>query len=165
MLKQWIVLILTTAFVLVACHSPVYNQAQGNIADVKLRQEAARKKQDADARPPSSLLVKQGAYVDMSPISVAQQPAWLKNHIVIRGDQLPFSYYSRTIVNGASKTILTKYQSGLDPSTVVSMSYSGTVKGALDILASKTGYVYSVMGSTVFWQAFVTRTFDIAFMP
>lgn len=165
MLKQWIVLLLSTTFMLAACHSPVYNQAQGNIADVKLRQEAARNKQDADAKGPAPLLVKQGPYVDMSPVSISGQPSWLRNHIVIRGDQLPFSYYSRTIAGGASKTILTKYQVGLDPAVVVSMSYSGTVKGALDILASKTGFVYSIMGNTVYWQAFVTRTFDVAFMP
>jgi type IVB pilus formation R64 PilN family outer membrane protein len=165
MLKQWIVLVLSTAFLLTACHDPVYNQSQGNVADVKLRQEAQRKRQDINALPPSSLLVKQGPYVDMTPISVAGQPSWLRNHIVIRGDQLPFSYYSRTITNGASKTILTKFQVGLDPSQQVSISYSGTIKGALDLLASKTGFVYSIMGNTVYWQAFVTRTFDIAFMP
>jgi len=165
MLKQWIVLFLSAAFLLSACHSPVYNQAQGNIADVKLRQEAVRKRQDANAQLDSSLLVKQGPYVDMTPISVTAQPSWLKNHIVIRGDQLPFSYFSRTIANGANKTILTKYQVGLDSAATVSISYSGTVKGALDLLASKTGFVYSVTGSQVYWQAFVTRTFDIAFMP
>jgi type IVB pilus formation R64 PilN family outer membrane protein len=165
MLKHWIALILSSAVMLVACHSPVYNQAQGNIADVKLRQEALRKKQDADARGPAPLLVRQGAYVDMTPISVSGQPSWLRNHIVIRGDQLPFSYYSRTIAAGADKNILTKFQVGLDPAQTVSISYSGTVKGALDLLASKSGYVYSVMGNVVYWQAFVTRTFDVAFMP
>ena len=151
MLKQWIVLFLTTAFMLAACHHPVYNQTQGNVADVKLRQEAARKKQDTDARTSLPLIVKQGPYVDMSPISIHGQPSWLRNHIVIRGDQLPFSYYSRTIANGASKTILTKYQVGLFTNTV-SMSYSRPIKGT-DILASKTGYVYSIVGASVYWQA------------
>jgi len=165
MLKQWIVLFISTAFMLAACHSPVYNQAQGNVADVKIKIHRAIKKSDVDAQQGPSLLVQQGAYVDRTPINLSRHPAWLENHIVIRGDQLPFSYYSRTIASGANSTILTKYQVGLDPSAVASMSYSGTVKGALDLLASKTGYVYSVNGSQIYWQAFITRTFDVAFMP
>lgn len=47
----------------------------------------------------------------------------------------------------------------------MSVNYSGTVKGALDLLAAKTGYVYTVNGNDVYWQAFITKTFDIAFMP
>jgi MSHA biogenesis protein MshL len=45
------------------------------------------------------------------------------------------------------------------------MSYSGSIKGALDLLASKTGYVYSIHGNSIYWQAYVTKTYDIAFMP
>lgn len=165
MLKKWILLCFTTAFVLAACHSPVYNQTEGNVADVKLKIRDDVRKQDASVKPASPLVMKNGAYVDMTPISLEKQPSWLKGHIVLRGDQLPFSYYSRTISNGAASNILTKFQSGLDPSVVLAMSYSGTVKGALDLLASKTGYVYSVRGNTIYWQSVVTRTFDIAFMP
>ena len=85
--------------------------------------------------------------------------------IVIRGEQLPFSYYSRTIASGASSTILTKYQTGLDPSVNVTLNYSGTLRGALDVMAAKTGYVYSIQGNSIYWQAFITKTFDVAFMP
>lgn len=165
MIKRCVILILSVAFTLAACHSPVYNQAEGNVADVKLKMADMRKKSDEDAKSTSSLLVKQGAYVDTTPINIAQEPSWLKNSIVIRGDQLPFSYYSRTVASGAVKGVLTKYQVGLDPAVNLSMSYSGTVKGALDLLASKSGYVYSIQGKTIYWQAYVTKTFDIAFMP
>src|SRR5690606_9422721 len=78
---------------------------------------------------------------------------------------LPFSYYSRTIASGANKNILTKYQIGLDPAVNVSLNYSGSIKGALDLLASKSGYVYSIRNNKINWQAFITRTFDVAFMP
>lgn len=165
MLKQWLLLLFMTLFTLSACNSPVYQQTEMNIADVKLKQAAMRKKSDDDARPPPPLVLKRGMYVDTTPISIAATPAWLRNRIVIRGDQLPFSYYSRTIANGATETILTKYQVDLDPSLRTSLNYTGTVKGALDLLASKTGYVYTVHGHNVYWQAFLTRTFDIAFMP
>jgi type IVB pilus formation R64 PilN family outer membrane protein len=150
---------------LTACHQPVFDQTEGNVADVKLETSEVFKKQDASAQHPPSLTVNQGAYVDTSPVSLSRDPSWLQNRIVIRGDKLPFSYYSRTIAAGASIPILTKYQAGLDPAITVSISHTGSIKGALDLLASKTGYVYTIQGRTVYWQAFVTKTFDVAFMP
>lgn len=165
MLKKWIILLLTTLAVLSACHSPVYNQTQSNVADVKLQMNKDFKKSDRDARPKPTLVVKKGLYVDTTPHSLSREPEWLHNHIVLNGDQLPFSYMSRVVAQGAGSAILTKYQVGLDPATKVSMSYSGSVKGALDMLATKTGYVYSIRGKQIYWQAFISRTFDVAFMP
>lgn len=165
MLKKWIVFVFAVAFMLSACNSPVFNQTENNIADVKIKTVKARQKSDADASVQPSLLMKKGLYVDKSPISIYKNPAWLREHIVIKGDQLPFSYFSRVLANGAGSRILTKYQTGLDAATKLSLNYSGTVRGALDLLASKAGYVYSIEGSSIYWQAFVTKTFDIAFMP
>jgi type IVB pilus formation R64 PilN family outer membrane protein len=150
---------------LAACHSPTYNQTVGNVADVKLKLADAWAKSDDDATIEPALVVKKGLYVDRKPINLERQPYWLQNHIVIAGDQLPFSYYTRVIAAGANTHVLTKYQVGLDQSAKVSLSYSGTIKGAMDLIASKTGYVYSIRGDRVYWQAFVTRTYDIAFLP
>lgn len=165
MLKKWIILFFTVALALTACHSPVYDQTEANVADVKLKAAAARKKSDDSGKPQPSLLVKKGDYVDTTPISLYQKPSWLKNHIEIRGDSLPFSYYSRTIARGAGTDILTKFQPGLDAAVRVSLNYSGTVEGALDLLATKAGYVYTINKDQIFWKAFITRTFDVAFMP
>jgi len=165
MVKQWIVLLLTATLILSACRAPVYNQTETNVADVKLKLKAARNRSDESAKPCPPLTMRSGLYVDTSPISLERDPSWLHNHIVIRGDQLPFSYYSRTVTSGASAMVLNKYQTGLDPSVSVSMNYSGSIKGALDLLAARTGYVYGVHGNTIYWQAFVTKTLDIAFMP
>ncbi len=60
---------------------------------------------------------------------------------------------------------MTQYQNGADITTKISMNYTGDVRGALDFLASKTGYVYSINHNQIYWQAYVTKTFDIAFMP
>lgn len=150
---------------LTGCHSPVYNQTEANVADVKLRAEAARQASNDSAKPLSPLLINQGLYVDRTPISLYRQPLWLKNQIILRGDQLPFSYYSRTIAGGGGRKILTRYQTELDPVLPISVNYTGTVKGALDLLAAKTGYLYTIRGNNVYWQAYVTKTFDIAFMP
>lgn len=162
---QFIVLLVAIVFGLMGCNSPVYNQAEGNIADVKIRTDEAMKKSNATIKHAPSLTVKNDLYVDKTPINLASDPAWLKNKIVIRGDQLPFSYYSRTIAGGGGQNILTHYQTGLDEAVKITMNYSGTVKGALELLGAKSGYVFTVNGCTVYWQAFISKTFDIAFMP
>jgi type IVB pilus formation R64 PilN family outer membrane protein len=165
MFKKWIILFLSTAVTLVACHSPVYNQTEGNVADVKIKTAAERKRADNLGKLTRPLVVKPGPYVDTTPISIKNRPSWLSNHIVIKGDRLPFSYFSRLIAAGGGSYVLTKYQVGLDPTQLISLNYSGTVSGALDLLATKVGYVYSITNNKIYWQAFVTRTYDIAFMP
>lgn len=165
--KKLLVLTLTVStFILSGCQSQrVYNQAESNVATVAERIDDARVRSNNYGKPEPSMVVKQGLYVDKTPISLQREPAWLRNHIILRGEDLPFSYYSRTIVNGGGNYVLTRYQVGLDPSTKISMNYSGTVRGALDLLASKAGYVYTVNGCNVYWQAYITKTFDIAFIP
>lgn len=154
------------AFYLLGCNSVTYNQTEGNIAEAKQRAAVARARDDAMTKPTPPLLIKKGLYVDTTPVSLERQPDWLKNPIVIRGDKMPFSYYTRVITNAADKNVLTKYQTGLDSGVLLTMNYTGTVKGALDLLAARTGYVYNVLrGNTIYWQAFITRTFSIAFMP
>lgn len=165
MLKKWIIFVFAAVFMLSACNSPVYNQTENNVADVKLKSKLARQKSDDSAKVAPSLVINKGLYVDKTPISLVKNPSWMKNQIVLEGENLPFSYYSRTVSSGAGNHVLTKYQVGLDEAARVSMSYSGSVRGALDLLASKTGYVYSVQGNSIYWQAFITRTYDIAFMP
>lgn len=165
-LKKFSVFILAMLFSLTGCMKEgMYHQTEANISDVTLRTADMRHKDDAQAKPQPTLVVKRGLYVDQTPVNLMKDPSWLKNKIILRGDQLPFSYYSRTIAGGGGQNILTRYQVGLDPSAKVSINYSGTVKGALDLIAAKTGYVYAVNGNDIYWQAFVTKTFDIAFMP
>jgi len=151
---------------LMACNSLTYNQTEGNIADAKQREAAARAHMDNLTKTPPPLVVKDGMYVDTTPVSLERQPDWLKNPIVIKGDQLPFSYYTRIINNAADSNVLTKYQPGLNEASLINLSYTGTVKGALDLLSARTGYVYNIRkGNTIYWQAFITRTFSVAFMP
>ena len=165
MLKKWILFVFAVAFMLSACNSPVYNQTENNVADVKIKTRLARQKSDDDAKVQPSLVMNKGLYVDKEPISLYKNPSWLNEHIVIKGDQLPFSYFSRVVSNGAGTKILTKYQPGMEQSAKLSINYSGTVRGALDLLASKAGYVYAIEGNYIYWQSIVTKTYDIAFMP
>lgn len=166
--KRILLLCLSTMFVLSGCFTspPLYNQTTGNVADITQRMNDEHTREQAYGAKAPPLVVDQGLYVDRTPISLMREPAWMRSHIVMRGDQLPFSYYSRTITGDSNTaSLLTHYQVGLDQSIIVSMNYSGSVKGALDLLAAKSGYVYTVNGTTIYWQAFITKTFDIAFMP
>ncbi len=164
--KKIIILFLIALISLAGCtNNPFYNQTQSNAADVVERVQEARQISDDSKKPIPAVVVDKGLYVDKTPINLMKTPCWLKTQVLFRGDQLPFSYFSRTIASGAGRNVLTHFQVGLDPSVSVSMNYSGTVKGALDLLAAKTGFVYTVHGNDVYWQAFITRTFDIAFMP
>lgn len=161
----FLLLFAVIALLAAGCQNGVYKQTEGNVADVAIRSKQAFRKSDKDAKPLPTMVVNQGLYVDRTPISLARDPQWLRNTIILRGDQLPFSYYSRTVAAGGGRSVLTRYQTGLDSSVNISVNYSGSVKGALDLIAAKTGYVYTVNGNDIYWQAYVTKTFDIAFMP
>jgi len=163
--KSLVALFIGMTLTLFGCSNAMYNQTTANVADVAEKATDARHQSDESGKPQPSLVVNQGPYVDKTPISLAREPTWLRNHIIIRGDELPFAYYSRTIASGGGHYVLTRYQVGLDPSLKVSMNYSGSVKGALDLLAAKSGFIYNINGCNVYWQAFVTKTFDVAFMP
>lgn len=156
-----------TLFSLLGCTNPaVYHQTEANVADAVQHAIDARQKSDLSAcKCGATLSVDPGPYVDRTPINIACAPGWLHDHIIIRGDDLPFAYFSRTILNGGGRYVLMHNQIGLDPLIRVSMNYSGTVKGALDLLSAKAGYRYIVNCKNVYWQAFITKSFDVAFMP
>src|SRR5436309_3555651 len=96
------------------CHSTLYNKTEDNIADVKERITVAVKSESNASKAQPALVVNQGLYVDRTPVSLAKEPSWLKNRIVIQGDDLPFSYYSRTIGAGGGPHVLARYQTGLN---------------------------------------------------
>jgi MSHA biogenesis protein MshL len=166
MTKRFALALLSSLVVLTGCQSPaLYHQTTDNILSVQQRVKGAIEKQNAMTTKAPPLVVNQGLYVDKTPIDLARAPGWLKRPIIMHGDKLPFSYFARTVVGNTGRTILIHYQTGLDATENTSLNYAGTVKGALDILAAKTGYVYTVNGNNIYWQAFVTKTFEVAFMP
>lgn len=153
-----------SVFLLSACTTPsLYYKTEANVKTVQDRTKDAEKTADEQTAATPVVTVKDGLYVDQTPIDLSTQPAWLKARITLQGDTLPFSFYSHSIVRAAN--VLTRYQSGLDDAKLLSMNYAGDVKGALDMLAAKTGFVYTIEGNTVNWYALVTQTFSVAFMP
>jgi len=91
------------------------------------------------------------------------RPAWMNQPVVMRGQNMPFSMVVNKVLEPVKAS--TTYQDGVRQDMSLSFNYKGTVGGALDKLATMTGYAYTVEGSTVSWLNFVTKTFDVSFMP
>lgn len=150
---------------LTACATPpMYYNAKDNVSNTKDKITQTQKQFIQAAKASSdSVVYENRMYVDKQPINLAAQPAWLKKRITIHGASLPFSFYSSHIVRGSG--ILTTYQTNLEQSKAVTLNYSGTIEGALKALSAKTGYMYTVNNNQILWKEYVTKTFNIAFLP
>lgn len=119
--------------------------------------------QSYKAQKSSPIVTDQGFYADTTPIDLASNPTWLNNKINFRAQNLPFSFVLKRILRNTNT--VASYQSGVRSAKQVSMSYNGTIKGALDNLALKTNYAYVINDKQINWSNFITKTFDISFMP
>ncbi|MBI5447478.1 MAG: secretin N-terminal domain-containing protein [Gammaproteobacteria bacterium] len=104
-----------------------------------------------------------GLYVDTTPISLKPPPAWLSQHIEIKGRMLPLDFYMRDLLKGTNGLVL--YQEPGLKDTLLSFNFKGTIKDALDYIAAQTNFAYDIHGRTVSWSRFMIKTFDISFMP
>lgn len=150
---------------LAACATPpMYYNAQDNVAatKTKISQSQGTANQQMKVQQ-GAVEYKNSMYVDNAPINLAQEPAWLQKPISLHGANLPFSFYSQQLVGNAG--IITSFQTNLQQNKKISLSYSGTVEGALKALAAKTGYLYKINGNQIYWQEYITKTFNIAFLP
>lgn len=91
------------------------------------------------------------------------QPQWMNNNITMRGQNMPFSFLNNKVLGPTGAAV--NYQDGMNANVALPFNYTGTVRGALDKLAATTGYGYTVDGNDVNWFEFVTKTFDVSFMP
>jgi type IVB pilus formation R64 PilN family outer membrane protein len=91
------------------------------------------------------------------------QPDWMNNKISMHGQNMPFNFWSNKVLG--STTAAVNYEDGMNQTVSLPFDYTGTIRGALDKLAETTGYSYTVDGNSVSWFEFVTKTFDVSFMP
>lgn len=104
-----------------------------------------------------------GFYADTNPVEIVNNPGWLNNKISFRGENMPFSFMLNRILRNTDAIIT--YRPGIERDKSISMDYTGTIKGALDNLALKSDYNYSISGEQIVWSNMVTKNFDISFMP
>lgn len=156
-----IITIAVAAAALSGCLTPpMYDQI---CAEEKADKKTIEAHKPYDTRKEKTVFCNKGLYVDPTPISLKQAPAWLNEQVSLRGKMLPLDFYMKDLLKGTNGLVL--YQEPSIRNTLLSFEFQGTLKGALDYIAAQTNYAYDVSGRTVSWSRFVTKTFDIAFMP
>ena len=157
---SFLAFIAISLFALTSCDSVrMYKDTKQSIQQ---NQDNIQAVKNTDRQQPAAV-TQNGYYVDDTPSSLEKPPEWSKYSINLQGENLPLSFYVQRIL---SKTgALVNYQAGMDKNKSITLHYNGTIKGALDELAAKSGYSYDIKNNQVDWTAFVNKTFDISFMP
>ena len=144
---------------LVGCQSTIYQDAAHNVDQVQSQIAAANRQHSAFPQADGKL----GLYSRAAKYVNGQKPRWLKQHVELHGRDLPFSFYTDRLLKHTPAFV--SFAPDVRRDRSLSLSYSGNIEGALKALAARTGYAYTLDENTVTWSAFVTRTFDISFMP
>lgn len=110
-----------------------------------------------------AVVTNDGYYTDTKPAHFEDEAAWLKRQVRLQASGMPLNMLMQQILRNTPASVT--FQSGMDSSQTVSLNYSGTIKGALQRLASKTNLAVDVEGNQVNVMALITRTFNISFMP
>lgn len=145
---------------LTACALPPYLHADDRINQTD-RQIAADKIADNERAP--AVISRPGYYVDTRPMSLSQDPAWMRRTVTMAAQNMPLDELVSRLLRNTDVNV--RYDDTVRAKRLVSLHYTGSVKGALDTIAAKTRYFYSVDKKVVSWSAFQTKMFDISFMP
>lgn len=116
-----------------------------------------------ELRKVPAVMVLPDYYVDTDPVDLSRSPSWMSHPVDLRTGKISLDHLLKLLLRNTPAIV--SYQAGVTKNTPVSLYYSGSIKGALDKLSGETGYHYKVKENHLVWHAFVTRTFDISFMP
>lgn len=151
------------SFLLTSCFSNPYKVVQDAQKNIYETQESTNDEFDRLYTSEPAVKVDSGYYVNTAPQSLDGKPTWLKNHINVRAQDIPFNLIVSRILRNTNATVT--LQNGVQGNQNISLDYDGTIKGALDQLAAQTNYAYEARGNSIIWQALVTKTFNVSFMP
>lgn len=155
--------IMVLAVLLAGCDSvALWHQTND---DYDKNSKAIKTENASVTKPPPAVTTKQQAYVDTKPVSLNRAPDWYTAPVSINGAQMPFSFYLSQLLGNAPVNV--HMDPGVNPARMVTLHYSGTVKGALAELASKSNYFYDydIPNKTLTWSSLQTKVFDISFIP
>lgn len=151
-------LVLSLTVFISACTPPVYKDTERNYANAQSEMKANRASYENPQLP-----VQRVTANNITLGSIHSQPRWLNKRIIVRGNNLPFEMFVNKVLSGTNGIAV--YENDVNRTVPISLNYSGTIKGALNALAAKANYAYDLTGDTLLWSGFVTKTFDISFMP
>lgn len=161
-LRSLVVLLLTMGILLLAsCVNPIktLRDADYNITENQKHVQRVQWRSTVSAPAVKSY---SGYYVNSNPIE-RETPSWAGRKIVVQAEKVPMDFLVARILRDTPAAV--NFQPDVERKQLLSMHYSGTIKGALDQLAANTNYGYEFQGNTVAWKAFLTKTFDVSFMP
>lgn len=151
-------LVLSLTLLVSGCTPPIYKDTERNFSNAQTELKAQHARY-GEARLP----VQHVTASNITLGTIHAQPGWLHKRIRVRGNNMPFEMFVNRIL--AKTGGIAVYENDVNRGTPISLNYSGTIKGALDSLAAKANYAYDLNDDTLLWSGFVTKTFDISFMP
>lgn len=145
---------------LTACAHTQFKTSNANVQTTQreVKQDLAK----YDHTPPA-VVEHRGYYVSTKPYSLKQRPKWMRKEISLQAKNLPFNLLMNRLL--ADSGVTSSYDDSVMPQRLISIDYNGDVAGALQELASITRYHYTLSNYDVAWSAFVTKTFNVSFMP
>jgi len=157
---KYVYLMLISAVLFSACTTPVmYGDTKQKTAQVKQQLDNARLNNSGNS---AATKIRNNFYAP-DVYHSGENPAWLYNRISMHTNNLPLSLLMNKLV--PANTVGIQYGMGANQTIPVSLNYSGTIHDALDQVAAKTGYAYDIEDNMLTWSPFVTKTFDVSFMP
>lgn len=149
-----------TIAALTGCTPALYQHTSNNIDQAQAQLQAASTQNDQSA---PAVVMHSGYYVSDQPTSLVKAPSWLTDHVDLQADQLPLQVLMQRLFH--HRDVVVTYDDSVTPNQPLSLSYSGSVKGALANIAEATGYAYQIDSNHISWSNYETKTFNIAFMP
>ncbi|MCB1827150.1 MAG: hypothetical protein KDH94_01910 [Coxiellaceae bacterium] len=148
------------ALTLTACVSSTYKNADAGYnrtaAKIQMVENDTHKIKPA-------VVTKKGYYVDTQPIALKKEPAWLKRRVSLTAHDIPMSILMNRLLRNTNINVT--YDNTVASRRLINLNYTGSLRGALKTIAAQTNYHYIIDGGSLDWSAFVTKTFNISFMP
>ena len=157
---SFMIFVTAITMMLAACTPSIYKEAnrqyQKTAETIKQHETAGHK-----MSPP--VLIKPGYYVDTRPIRLIKDPEWMKSRVSMQAHNMPLTMLMRRLLRRSHINVT--YDNTVLSRRLVSLDYTGSLRGALENIAAQTNYHFRLGKAGLTWSAFITKTFNISFMP
>ena len=101
--------------------------------------------------------------VNITPLTVEKIQPWMQGQVSLSLNSMPLSSVLQDVI-GDDRVELW-FDGEIEPYSIVSLSYQGSRKGALNQLARQTKYGFIPNGDTLEVRKFITETFEVYLPP
>ncbi len=132
-------------------------------SEIRKTQQQISGAQDMDSTSAPAAINLSGYYTDKTPVEISNDPAWLSHSISLQAKKMPLNVLMQRLLR--TTKIVASYDGSTQPDMPVNINYTGSIKGALKYISAKTGLHYNIHNQSLRWSAFMTKTFNVSFMP